>query len=122
MEITFITTGGTIDKDYPKSTKGYGFEISDPAIVRILERSNPNFKYDIVLVLKKDSIDMTEEDRSLIVDAAKIADTKNVIITHGTDAMIETAQKLNEIPESIGNNGSLAELFKTINPNTPAKE
>ena len=101
MELTFITTGGTIDKDYPKTTKGYGFEISDPAIVRILERINPNFQYDVVLMLKKDSMDLTDEDRTIIFDACKLADTKNIIITHGTDTMLETAKRLSEISDRV---------------------
>ena len=38
MQITFIQTGGTIDKDYPKTTGGYAFEISEPAVKRILDK------------------------------------------------------------------------------------
>ncbi len=57
MKILFIQTGGTIDKDYPKTTKGYAFEISEPAIKRILEKVNPYFEYEILSILKKDSLD-----------------------------------------------------------------
>ena len=45
MDLLFIQTGGTIDKDYPKSTKGWAFEISEPAVERILKKLNPSFKY-----------------------------------------------------------------------------
>ncbi len=53
LRITFIQTGGTIDKDYPRSTKGYAFEISEPAVKRILEKLNPSFHFEIISALKK---------------------------------------------------------------------
>jgi L-asparaginase len=101
MEITFITTGGTIDKDYPKQTKGYGFEISDPAVVRILHAINPNFEYNVMLMLKKDSLDITDEDRMLILEACNTTDSDKIIITHGTDTMLETAKSLSEIKDKV---------------------
>ena len=52
MKFLFIQTGGTIDKDYPKTTKGYSFEISEPAVKRILDKVNPVFEYEILSVLK----------------------------------------------------------------------
>ena len=101
MEITFITTGGTIDKDYPKKLEGYAFEISDPAIVRILERVNPSFKYRMNLLLTKDSLEITEEDRELILEICKTTPDNKIIITHGTDTMLETAQKLSEVQNKV---------------------
>ncbi len=47
MHILFIQTGGTIDKDYPRTVKGYYFEITEPAVNRILERINPAFKFEV---------------------------------------------------------------------------
>jgi L-asparaginase len=63
MKIVFIQTGGTIDKDYPRLIKGYAFEIGEPAVKRILKKVNPNFEFEIISVLKKDSLDITEKDR-----------------------------------------------------------
>ena len=97
MKITFIQTGGTIDKDYPKTTKGYAFEISDPAVKRILEKLNPDFEYEIISVLKKDSLDITEQDRKKILETCKKIKGDKIIITHGTDTMLDTAKVLNEI-------------------------
>ena len=71
MNITFIQTGGTIDKDYPKTTKGYAFEISEPAVKRILMKLNPVFRYNIISALKKDSLDITEKDREKILNICK---------------------------------------------------
>jgi len=101
MKITFIQTGGTIDKDYPKLAKGYGFDIGEPAVKRILEKVNPNFRFVIISVLKKDSLDITEEDREKIYEVCVKADNDKIIVTHGTDTMIETAKKLSEIKNKV---------------------
>ena len=97
MKILFIQTGGTIDKDYPKLTKGYAFEITEPAVKRILENIAPMFEYEIKPLLQKDSLDMTDEDRRIILETCQKSDSEKILITHGTDTMIETAEKLSEI-------------------------
>ena len=97
MKILFIQTGGTIDKDYPKTMKGYAFEISEPAVKRILEKVNPSFDYEVLSVLKKDSLDITNDDRKNIFEACENSKLDKIIITHGTDTMIETAKILSSI-------------------------
>ena len=99
MNIAFLQTGGTIDKDYPRTINGYGFEISEPAVGRILEKLNPTFKYEIIPLLRKDSLDMTEDDRTKIRDICINAKFEKIIITHGTDTMLETARVLSEIKD-----------------------
>jgi L-asparaginase len=99
MKILFMQTGGTIDKDYPKTKNGYAFEISQPAVKRILEKLNPSFDYDIVSVLKKDSLDITEEDREKILKSCQKSSADKIIITHGTDTMLETAKKLSVVKD-----------------------
>ena len=96
MKITFLQTGGTIDKDYPKSTKGWAFEIDTPAVERIIPKLNPTFDYEIISVLKKDSTEITEEDR-VVIKAACENSSEHIIITHGTDTMAETASFLSDI-------------------------
>ena len=66
MKLLFIQTGGTIDKDYPKKTDGWAFEIKDPAVKRILKKISPSFEYDIMTATKKDSLEINEIDRKLI--------------------------------------------------------
>jgi L-asparaginase len=99
MKILFICTGGTIDKDYAQKAKTYNFEIAEPAVRRVLERVNPNFDFEIKSILKKDSLDMTDEDRQKVFDAVKEVSSKKIIITHGTDPMTDTAKKLSEIKD-----------------------
>ena len=97
MNILFLQTGGTIDKDYPKSTKGYAFEIHEPAVKRILQKLNPSFKFKIQTILKKDSLEINETDRDLILKTCNNAKEDKIIITHGTDTIGETAEFLSSI-------------------------
>lgn len=99
MKITFIQTGGTIDKEYPRTTKGYAFEIGAPAVKRILELVNRSFQFDVIPLLKKDSQDLTDKDRTKILKTCREISNDKIIITHGTDTMLETARVLNEIKD-----------------------
>ena len=95
-KIAFIQTGGTIDKDYPRSTGGYAFEIDEPAFERILSRLYPNFTYTVHHHLRKDSQEIDDLDRKKLLDFVSKMDEEKVIITHGTDTMIETARFLDQ--------------------------
>lgn len=98
MHITFIQAGGTIDKDYPRGVDnhGYAFWVREPAVKSILPGANVQFTYDIVETVKKDSLDITDEDRQAIVDAVRVAKSDRVVITHGSDTLIKTAKLLSE--------------------------
>ncbi|MBU2579193.1 asparaginase [Patescibacteria group bacterium] len=97
MKISFIQTGGTIDKDYPKTTKGYAFEITTPAIERILKNVNPTFEIEIFSAFKKDSTEITDIDREYLYKICNELKNDKIVITHGTDTMLETAEKLDAI-------------------------
>ena len=101
MKITFIQTGGTIDKIYPQTetTHGYNFEVGDPAFTSILQKINPVFEFDSFSIVKKDSLDFTDEDRQIVFDAVVRCENANIIITHGTDTIKKTAEKLSEIKD-----------------------
>src|SRR5258708_5386062 len=101
MGLLFIQTGGTIDKDYPTIGKAYAFEIANPAVERILKVVNPSFEYRCIELLKKDSTDITEDDRNLIVKTCSEAAEDKIIITHGTDTMVETASALSKIENKV---------------------
>lgn len=94
MKLLIIQTGGTIDKDYPHTTKGWAFEIDEPAATRILELLNPSFDYEIVSACKKDSLELDQNDRQGVADLINSHTADAYIITHGTDTMIDTANFL----------------------------
>ncbi len=97
MTIRFLQTGGTIDKDYPRTTGGYAFEIGDAAAARVLGRVDPSFDYDVVTVARKDSLDLTDEDRHRLREACSASPFDRLVITHGTDTMIQSAAVLSEV-------------------------
>jgi len=97
VKILIIQTGGTIDKDYPKSNGGYAFEIDEPAAKRVLENSFPGFEYEVVSLLRKDSLEITEEDRVQLKNYIVKSPVRKILVTHGSDTMPETARFLNNI-------------------------
>lgn len=97
MAILFIQTGGTIDKDYPRVMASYTFEISKPIVKKYMRQVKPSFRYRVIEALKKDSLDITNSDRKKIAKLCLREKEKHIIITHGTDTMVQTAQTLDFI-------------------------
>ncbi len=97
MTITIFTTGGTFDKLYFDAKSE--FSIGEPIADEMLKEANVSFTYELESLLKKDSLEMTETDRDLIHSAVNNVVNSKVIITHGTDTMVETALALNSIEE-----------------------
>ncbi len=116
MKVLFIQTGGTIDKNYPAGVNnhGYNFEITEPAFDRILKRIKPKFEYEAKLLLKKDSLDLEDKDRALILETCQNSSFDKIIITHGTDTMSQTAQTLAAIKDKtiVITGAMLPEKFK----------
>ncbi len=99
MRIKIIATGGTIDKIYFDEKSA--FQVGDPQIVEVLKGANVTYEYEIRSLLKKDSLDLTDADRRLIRDAVRADPRRRIVITHGTDTMIETAAVLAGIPDKV---------------------
>ncbi|MBW2406891.1 MAG: asparaginase [Deltaproteobacteria bacterium] len=95
MKIKIFTVGGTIDKVYFDRKSAY--EVGEPRIGEILKEANVTFEYEISSILHKDSLDMTDEDRQLIFDKVASDQHRHILLTHGTDTMIQTAKKLQTI-------------------------
>jgi L-asparaginase len=95
VQLRIFATGGTIDKIYFDKKSRY--EIGDPQAGDVLQRANVVIKYKIESILRKDSLDMTAANRRLVRKAVAACPEQHVIITHGTDTMIETAAALEGI-------------------------
>ncbi len=101
MKILFVQSGGTIDKEYQNGAEAYNFIITTPSVERILAQIQPTFEYRILSVVKKDSMDLTDDDRRAIVQACKKADEKRIVITHGTNTMAATGKALSGITDKV---------------------
>jgi len=99
MKIKIFTTGGSIDKYY--STQVSDFIVGDPQMAQILEDGNITVEYEIESLAQKDSLDITKEDRQRILERVNADPNHRILITHGTDTMIETAKSLSTIPDKV---------------------
>jgi len=94
--IHVLTTGGTIDKVYFDATSNY--QVGEPQVAGILREANVTCEYQIESLLRKDSLELTESDRELVRDRVLASHHTKILITHGTDTMIQTALMLRDIP------------------------
>lgn len=97
MKIKFFAMGGTIDKVYFDAMSEY--QVGAPQALPVLKESNVTFEYEIQSIFRKDSLDITEEDRRTIRKIVEKESCEKIIITHGTDTMVDTAKFLMDIPE-----------------------
>ncbi|MEM8500099.1 MAG: asparaginase domain-containing protein [Pseudomonadota bacterium] len=111
--LQIITTGGTIDKIYFDALSDY--KIGDPVIDELMRVMNVGFEYEVLPLMRKDSLEITDQDRDDIFAAVSASTSKHVLITHGTDTMVKTAQRLHGIADkSIVLTGALQPAaFKT---------
>ena len=96
MKIKIFSVGGTIDKVYFDKLSDY--QVGFPSVREILGGLPIAFEYEIVSLLRKDSLEMDESDRQLVRENVMAAAEAKIIITHGTDTMVETAKRLAGIP------------------------
>jgi L-asparaginase len=112
-KILILTTGGTIDKVYfdAKST----YEVGPPNVETVLKELDLAVDYSVCSLLRKDSLEITDADREIILQAVIHADENHILITHGTDTMVQTANYLaRPHGKTIVLTGALAPaLFKT---------
>ena len=89
MSIRILITGGTFDKDYDEITGKLYF--NDTHMNEILELGRSKLDVKIKKLMLIDSLEMTVDDRKLILESCKSVKEKQIVITHGTDTMKETA-------------------------------
>jgi len=90
--IRIFVTGGTFDKEYDELTGQLYFE--DSHLPEMLKLGRCNLRFEIRTLLMIDSLDMTNADRNLILEQCRQAPESRIVVTHGTDTMVETAQAL----------------------------
>ena len=102
MKVKVFTAGGTIDKMYSEEKGTLNFSFGKQAVKELSENKvKLNFEYDVERLLAKDSLEMTDEDRQLIKKGCEGTIADKILITHGTDTMINTAEVLSTIPNKV---------------------
>ena len=90
MSIRIFITGGTFDKEYNELNGQLYFK--DTHLSDLLELGRSKVPVEIRTLMMVDSLEMTDEDRQLIVYQCNNCDETQIVITHGTDTMAETAK------------------------------
>ena len=93
--ITFVLTGGTIDKEY--DALDVPFTIGSGAVSRILGFVKPNFDIKVIPLVAKVSVNITDEDKELIRKTIAETAGDKIVLTYGTDAMTEIGNVLKDI-------------------------
>ena len=92
MRIRILVTGGTFDKEYDELTGRLFFR--ETHLPDMLQRGRSRLDIEFETVMMIDSLDMTDADRARIVERARDCEERAIVISHGTDTMVETAQAL----------------------------
>ena len=92
MAIRIFITGGTFDKEYNEITGELFFK--DTHMSELLEKGRSKVAVEIRTLMMVDSLQMTDGDRSLIAHQCLSCDETQIVVTHGTDTMSETAKML----------------------------
>jgi L-asparaginase len=93
--IAIVTTGGTIDKAYFDALSEY--QVGETMVAQLLKIGRVAYPFRIVELLRKDSLDLTDEDRSRLYETVSTLPESRVIVTHGTDTMTDSARVLSAI-------------------------
>lgn len=85
-------TGGTFDKNYDYITGKLYFE--DTQLPEMLRLGRCTLDINLRTLMMMDSLEMTEEDRQLIAYNCLQCEEERIVVTHGTDTMVQTASKI----------------------------
>ncbi len=92
--IQVFITGGTFDKEYNLITGELFFK--DTHLKAMFERGRCTLDIDIKTLMMVDSLEMSDDDRDIILHNCRKTKSEQVLITHGTDRMVQTAKVLAE--------------------------
>lgn len=87
-----LITGGTLDKQYNPLSGVLIF--NESSVMDMLLQSRNTVEVDVTTLMLKDSLEMTDDDRQVISQACYNSNANQIIITHGTDTMVETAHEI----------------------------
>src|SRR5205809_6933310 len=90
--IRIFVTGGTFDKEYDELRGTLSFK--DTHLPEMLRLGRSRIDVSVRTLMMIDSLDMTDADRALIVEQCRQAAESRIVVTHGTDTMVETAAAL----------------------------
>jgi len=96
-ELLIVSTGGTIDKVYFDDKSDY--QVGEPQIGNILRELGVVFRFTVIPALRKDSLHINDDDRSMLRTLIAAQPHRHVLITHGTDSMVETAKVLADLED-----------------------
>lgn len=94
MGVKILITGGTFDKEYDEISGRLYFK--DTHLPEILSMGRCDLTVSIGRLMMIDSLEMTDGDRSLILEECRKSEENRLVITHGTDTMEVTARVLGE--------------------------
>jgi len=100
MSILLLVTGGTFDKEYDELTGQLDFR--DTHVHRMLELGRCRLDVTVRTAMLVDSLEMTEADRELLLAHIRRAEESQIVVTHGTDTMVETAALLARGLDGVG--------------------
>jgi len=92
MSILILTTGGTFDKEYDELTGRLDFRTSH--VEKMLALGRCRLEVEIAPRRLKDSLELSDADREEIAAACHAAVQRQIVITHGTDTMVDTARAI----------------------------
>lgn len=95
VPIVVVTTGGTIDKAYFDALSQY--QVGESVVARVLAGGRVTQPYEVIEVFRKDSLDLTDEDRATLLARIAALVSTRIVVTHGTDTMTYSAQVLAEL-------------------------
>ena len=90
--IQILITGGTFDKSYDHISGDLFFEKTH--IPEMLERSKCRLNVNVKTLMMIDSLEMTQKDIEKIIEECKKTNSTKIVITHGTDTIVNTAEKI----------------------------
>ena len=92
-----LSTGGTIDKVYFDALSE--FQVGEPSVPAILRDAGIGYPFALTSLMRKDSLELTDDDRAAIRDAVLASDAEAIIVTHGTDTMVRTARHIGRVED-----------------------